>query len=379
MVPRLVDAGHDVAAVYEEDAAPGAATVDGGDPRVPRTVGGTASAVNFLRDWAPDVVSIHGLWSPDTERALVTAFPAVLFAHDYHGTCATGTKRHTRPALATCTRTFGPACLPLNYVRGCGVRNPWRLAAEYRNQAGRHALLGAYRGVVVASRHMREEFARHGVPDERLGLLPFPPTDVAPDAAPPAPRPLGGHVLFLARFTALKGGAYLIEALARASTALGRRLPVVAAGTGPEEGRWRALAARLGVPAEFPGYVDGARRARLLREADALAVPSLWPEPFGLTGIEAGCVGVPAVAYAVGGIPDWLEPGVSGEVAPGDPPTVAGLADALVRALGDAEHRARLARGAWEAARRFSMERHLDQLGAFLAGAAGRSAGAAAR
>ena len=370
LAPRLVAAGHAVAAVFESDAAPGAATIDGGDPRIARAIGGGGAAERFLRDWAPDVVYLHGIRSLETERALVTAFPAVLFAHSYYGTCATGTKRHTRPEIAMCSRTLGPACLALDYLRGCGIADPAALWRSYRLQTGRRALLGAYRSVAVASRHMRDELARHGVPEERLHVVPLPTTDFVPDPEPPERRPLTGRILFLGRLTDLKGGAHLIAAVARASAAMGRRLSLVVAGTGPEENEWRALAERLRVPAEFPGYVDGARRTALLREADVIAVPSLWPEPFGLTGIEAGCAGVPSVAYAVGGIPDWLTPGVSGELAPGDPPTVEGFAEALARALGGPEHRARLARGAWETARRFSMAHHLGQLVPVLAAAA---------
>jgi glycosyltransferase involved in cell wall biosynthesis len=99
-----------------------------------------------------------------------------------------------------------------------------------------------------------------------------------------------------------------------------------------------------------------------MRLADLLAVPSVWPEPFGLVGIEAGCVGLPAVAYEVGGIAEWLVPGRSGEVAPGDPPTVAGLADAIVRALQDPARHASLRRGAWEVASQFTMAAHMSRL-----------------
>jgi glycosyltransferase involved in cell wall biosynthesis len=68
------------------------------------------------------------------------------------------------------------------------------------------------------------------------------------------------------------------------------------------------------------------------------------------------------VGYAVGGIPDWLIPGETGELAPGDPPTVAGLADAIVRALESAAHHAELQRGARQLARRFTLEAHLTKL-----------------
>jgi glycosyltransferase involved in cell wall biosynthesis len=166
----------------------------------------------------------------------------------------------------------------------------------------------------------------------------------------------------LGRLTTLKGGDRLIEAVPAVEAALGRSLSLIIGGTGPELERWRILAARRGVAAEFVGWVEPERRLELLRESDVLVVPSLWPEPFGLVGIEAGCVGVPSVGYAVGGIPDWLVPGETGELAPGDPPTTAGLAEAIVRALGDPTHHARLRLGAWQMSKRFRMEDHLSAL-----------------
>jgi glycosyltransferase involved in cell wall biosynthesis len=95
--------------------------------------------------------------------------------------------------------------------------------------------------------------------------------------------------------------------------------------------------------------------------------PSLWPEPFGLVGLEAGLQAIPAAAFAVGGIPDWLIPGITGELAPGDPPTIEGLSCAIVRALRNREHYERLSLGAWKIARQFTVDRHLDVLEPILA------------
>jgi glycosyltransferase involved in cell wall biosynthesis len=123
----------------------------------------------------------------------------------------------------------------------------------------------------------------------------------------------------------------------------------------------------LGVDADFTGWIGADRKRELMRQADLLAVPSLWPEPFGLAGLEAGCLGLPAVGYDVGGIREWLKPGESGELAAGDPPTVSGLAEAMVRALADPEHYRKLCLGAWATARKHSIESHLAALEVSLA------------
>ena len=50
--------------------------------------------------------------------------------------------------------------------------------------------------------------------------------------------------------------------------------------------------------------------------AAVLAVPSVWPEPFGLVGLEAAARGVPAVAFDTGGIRQWLHHQISGLLVP---------------------------------------------------------------
>jgi glycosyltransferase involved in cell wall biosynthesis len=297
--------------------------------------------------------------TPDPEEQLVDRLPTLLFAHGYFATCASGMKCHGRAALRPCGRTFGPACLAVNYLVGCGVRNPFRLTRNYLFQARRLRLLRRFRAVAVASRHMADEVRRHGA--ERVVLAPLFPAGVTPIPEPPTPRPATGWVLMTGRLTRLKGGDLLLPAVREAATRLGRPLGVRFAGDGPEEVALRTLAGRVGVKTEFLGWCAGPRLTELRAEADVLAVPSVWPEPFGLVGIEAGCQGLPAVGFAHGGIPDWLVPGVSGELAP-TPPTVTGLADALVRALGDPAHHQRLRIGSWEMAQQFTLERHWNRL-----------------
>ena len=70
-----------------------------------------------------------------------------------------------------------------------------------------------------------------------------------------------------------------------------------------------------------------------MRESRLLVVPSVWPEPFGSVGMAAARYGVPAAAFAVGGIPQWLHDGVNGHLASATPPTSASLADAVIRCL----------------------------------------------
>jgi glycosyltransferase involved in cell wall biosynthesis len=166
----------------------------------------------------------------------------------------------------------------------------------------------------------------------------------------------------------LKGGAMLLEALPGLPERLGRPVHVTFAGDGRERQAWGARARQVcaRVPqltVEFAGWVAPDRLPALFRRSHLLVVPSLWPEPFGLVGQEAGAYGLPAAAYAVGGIPDWLKAGVNGHLAPGHPPTADGLADAIVKCLSDPTHYDRLRRGAREEVRAaVDVERHVATL-----------------
>jgi glycosyltransferase involved in cell wall biosynthesis len=172
--------------------------------------------------------------------------------------------------------------------------------------------------------------------------------------------------LFVGRLVDVKGVHYLIRALPKAAARLGRPLKLTVAGDGPQRVKLQALASELQLNIDFAGWVGAEEKLKLMHQADVLAVPSLWPEPFGLVGIEAGRLALPAVGYAVGGIPDWLISGESGELAPGDPPSVEGLADAIVKALADPEHYGRLCQGAWQIARQFTLASHIAELQAIL-------------
>jgi glycosyltransferase involved in cell wall biosynthesis len=365
LLPALASRGHEVGLIYERPVNPAQETIDraGADLATWSLADlGLEALMRSVAQWRPDIVYSQGLEDAGLEAALLDNYPVVLFAHGYYGTCATGSKTHAFPQAQPCDRQFGPECLLLHYPRRCGGLNPLTMWQTYRRQAQRRSRLSDYRAVLVASRHMHREFLRHGVSADRLHIVPHAVANGAPQLEPPQPRIPRGRILLMGRLTAIKGGHYLVPAVSQAAARLGRRLTLTVAGDGPERQRLEELAKRFQVAAEFTGWVNTGEIRNQLAATDVLAVPSLWPEPFGLVGLEAAGMGVPAVGYAVGGIPDWLIPGETGELAPGDPATVEGLADAIFRAFSDPEHYARLSLGAWQRSKRFNVEAHLAKL-----------------
>ena len=334
---------------------------------------GDARWLKALRGWRPDLIYSHGLTRPDLEAGVATVAPVVFFAHGYFGTCISGSKTWKAPITLPCSRTFGAACLLHYYPHRCGGWNPRSMWTEFRTQGRRLSLLRGYSTIVTASEHMRREFRQHGIADGRVVTVPLPVYDPARGTPPPPPsRPppdVGRsrrRLVFAGRMDHLKGGRILLDALPLVAAQLDDMLDVTFLGDGPERPAWehaaqRLTAARHTITGTFPGGVDSGRRSEIFAGHDLFVMPSLWPEPFGLAGLEAGLSGIPTAAFPVGGIPEWLTDGVNGCLVPGDRASPAALATSVLRALDPALH-AKLRLGAFDVARRYTTDRHLEVL-----------------
>jgi glycosyltransferase involved in cell wall biosynthesis len=214
--------------------------------------------------------------------------------------------------------------------------------------------------VVVYSEYAREVAIRNGIDPRRCHVLPY-FVSAAIDLRPP---PGDGGVCFAGRLTKLKGPDLLLEAVARSRRVT--HLEVV--GDGYHREALTMLARRLGIASRvtFSGWLDAGATRLAMRAADLVAVPSIWPEPFGIVGLEAMASSRGVIASGSGGIPEWLKDNETGRIVGSLDPSI--WATALDQAI---ENKPVVA--AWGAAgarqvRRFSRERHLHDLKAIYAG-----------
>jgi glycosyltransferase involved in cell wall biosynthesis len=128
------------------------------------------------------------------------------------------------------------------------------------------------------------------------------------------------YFLIVARFTRSKKVDTVIEAFNRLE------LPLVVAGTGPED---RALREMAGHTIRFVGPTSDQELAKLYRNARAVLQPS--EEDFGMVVAEAFSFGTPAIALSSGAAAEMIEPGVTGELYTGGTPEM--VADGVRRFL----------------------------------------------
>lgn len=111
----------------------------------------------------------------------------------------------------------------------------------------------------------------------------------------------------------------------------------------------------------------------LLRNYDILVQPSMEPDPFPLSVIEALACGIPVVAFDHGGVSEIVEDGRSGRLVP--PGDVEGLARACLELLDDRVALHQYARAAKTAASRFDAAKMCEDIAQELFAAARKQRG----
>jgi len=154
----------------------------------------------------------------------------------------------------------------------------------------------------------------HGVD---LATLPFSPAG-------------GDDLVVFGRIHPDKGTAAAIEIARRA----GRRLTIC--GIVQDEGYYRERVAPYvdGDRVRYRGSVGPQERAEVLGSAAVLLHPIAFPEPFGLSVVEAMVCGTPVLTYPLGAMPEVVDDGVTGCLVDGVDEAVAAVerAAALDRA-----------------------------------------------
>jgi glycosyltransferase involved in cell wall biosynthesis len=194
--------------------------------------------------------------------------------------------------------------------------------------------------IVAVSAEVERSFLRDvpRYPPDRITVIGN-GVDIASDAQPRRPETTRPWLqLFLAaRLDPVKDIGTLLRAVAEVRRLHDVRLRI--AGDGPEHAALRALAQELdlGAAVEFAGFQRDL--APLYRDADVYVMSSVT-EGMPLSLLEAMASGLPAVATAVGGIPEVITAGESGLLVP--PRDVPALATAITALATDPAGRCRM-------------------------------------
>jgi glycosyltransferase involved in cell wall biosynthesis len=272
------------------------------------------AAVRRLR---ADVVHAHNLHPTLGWRALAAAQAegarTVLHLHNFRLFCAIGIAyRDTAP----CFRCRGGSTLPglRLHCRGSLPEAAVYAAVLHRQQPRLFEHVDQF---VAVSESTAARLRDLGLPSSLTATLPnFMPNDAF---ASESSAGAGEFALVAGRLTEEKGFDTAIAAARAAS------VPLVVAGSGPDEGRLRALAS--GGDVRFAGLLSQDELADLRRRAAVALAPSRWEEPCPYSVLEALAAGVPVLASDRGGLPELA--GEESVLSANDPVAWTGALSAL--------------------------------------------------
>lgn len=362
LAAALARTRHDVLVVHGESNLPASTEPGYRVAAVPDALVATAArdrtlasqVIAALDRFSPDLVHIQSNNNFPLEDAIAADRPVVktMHVHDY---CPAGTKYHFGPERACAVRT-GVMCVPrMGYLRCTLSRRPLVIWRFYRHTTAANSHHTRLRQLVVCSEHVKSQAVFTGFDPDRIAVVPYFTGMPASTPAPARTR----TIFALGRLVRAKGFDLLLESLAQVSG----DWRAVIAGDGPERAQLERRAGDLGLGhlVQFPGWLTGEALEDAYARAEIVAVPSRWPEPFGIVGLEAMAHARAVAAFKVGGIPEWLQEGIGGVLV--EPLQTRALAERISWLLDHPDEAGRMAaRGRERVAREFSADAHLARL-----------------
>jgi len=277
-----------------------------------------AGIARLIRRIHPDVVHTHIIASYLTqvvwEVAHRAGIPVVHTLHDYKLLCPDTNLLSRGVVCERCRGGRWYECALNRCKQGSIAASAAAMAQAYAQGLLRRPqrCVDAF---VAPSEFVRRKHTEWGLRPEKVHHIPnF--TWPQPGAAR---RRVGKYFLYCGRLSREKGPQVLVDAARKASD-----VEIVIAGDGELR---QELAASAPPNVKLLGAVPRTRVPRLLADARALVVPSIWFENCSLSILEAFAAGIPVIGSDIGGIPEQVEHGVTGLLVPPDDP------DALAEAI----------------------------------------------
>lgn len=274
------------------------------------TRGASEKASDFekiLKEVNPDVIFAHKLESVGFLLKHMAQYPIFIMVHD-HNLCCPRQHKYFFWNRKICNLPFGWHCFfDLAFLE----KNPKsRLKFSFKNIFSAFSEMKKYRrlqNIIVGSNAMYQELLANTFKHEQI-IVQAPVINLPVRGYTPPPD--RSEILYVGQLIKGKGVDLLIEALSMVK----RDFHLKIVGDGNAAAELRDMIERKGLNGkiELCGWIDREKLATFYRDCLFTVVPSRWPEPFGMVGLEAMSFGRACVGFKVGGIPDWLEDEVTG-------------------------------------------------------------------
>jgi glycosyltransferase involved in cell wall biosynthesis len=320
---------------------------------------GAGAVKNALAQFRPDIVYVHKMADLRVIDTLLQARARLVrMIHDHDIYCMRSYK-YNYFTRKVCHRAASAYCVfPCGgfVARDRGGLLPVKWVS-YFDKKKEIALNKQFNRLVVVSRYMRNELLRNGFDVQKVEI--HPPVPRAGDPSVRSTFSDRNLILYAGQIIRGKG----VDILLRALALIKMPFECIILGEGTHKEYCEKLCVKLGLQdrVKFLGFVPQEQLQEFYKECSAVAISSVWPEPFATIGMEVMRYGLPVVAFDVGGISDWLIDGENGYLVPTE--DCATYAVRLEMLLRDKETARRMGENGLKLVNeKFSFESYIDDL-----------------
>lgn len=278
--------------------------------------------------------------------ALGRGFRVIATLHDYFSVCPNG-GFFDYPGKHICERRpLSLACVTRNCDKRNYVHKLYRVSSTIaRQQFG--GIPGGIKYYIGLSQSSVQRL-RPYLPETATFFFLRNPCSV--EQSPRVATHINESIAAIGRLSAEKGIELLVEAASRI------RAKLLFIGDGPLRHKIESVATH-----HVTGWLPRHEVVRLLDSVRCLVLPSVWPEPYGLSVLDAAARGVPSIATSVSGAAEWIRHERTGwRIPPGNIDALVGC----LEAARDDDIVARVGRAAydeyWQAP--LSLDAHIYEL-----------------
>jgi glycosyltransferase involved in cell wall biosynthesis len=293
--------------------------------------------LQLIADKKIDVVNFQTVEHFGLYKKIPKVAAVVRMLHDTASVC----KYHFK-SDEICTRKLSLShCLNSSLNEGSMTKNPLLVMEKVTARQAILKEMAKWPVLLANSEYTKQSYVTELVSSDRIRVIPMFPT-VVPDGN--SGTRLDNIVLFSGRVFREKGLEFLIRSFSHVRSQA--ELWVVGEGWDTERNKEIANELALGEWIRFWGFLETAELKKVYSKAAIGVVPSMWGEPFGLTGIEMMAFGMPVVGFDSGAVKEWLHSNENGFlVGRGD---TYGLAEKINILLLDKEKREQLGKHAMQ-------------------------------
>lgn len=309
----------------------------------------------IVREIKPDIINLQNVFENALYEELPKIAPTVRYIHDNRTYSPGSSSMHFR-SNSICEHPISWLHHPLYaFLEKCMSRNPIKILKIISKRKKLLSLQNNLEKILVNSSYVKKRLIQNGVIEDLIEVLP--PFINIPKTSSLKLNTHKPVVLFIGRLFVEKGVEYAIKAMKEVDG----ELWVLGVGWDSERLKKLTQDLNLSTRVRFFGWVNKDQLSSYIEACSVLVFPSIWPEPFGLSGVAAMSFGKPVVAFDVGGVKDWLKDTETGFlVKRKDERELSKKINLLIKDKKLSKKMGEKGRNLVES--KFSMARHLDRL-----------------